>query len=185
MDTESTVNFRTANARLSNEKEKSPETKGVEQNIKDQALKIESDKYKVEELVRKSNRRIISVSSTFPWNLFPNTIDVEESRVTFNFHQFMSFQSHSVDIKDISNVFIESGFFFATLQVVSRTFIQNEIKIDFLSKKKAMQVRKIIEGLRIFIQNDIDTSNYRIDELISKLEELQTTDYSKNTSIAK
>ena len=79
-----------------------------------------------------------------------------------------------MDIKDISNVFIESSLFLATLQVVSQTYIQNDIKIVHLYRKKAEKVRRIIEGLRTFIQNNIDTSNYEIEELIEKIEEFHT-----------
>lgn len=125
-------------------------------------------------MVKKSNRCIISVSSTFPWNIFPDTIEVEEGRVNFITRQFKSYQSHSVDIKDISNVFIESSLFFAKLQIVSRTYIQNDVKMNYLQKGKAEKAKMIIEGLRIFANNDIDTSDYEIDELISKLGELQT-----------
>lgn len=152
--------------------EKSPEVKGMEQNTKDVTIKTEHDKNKLDELIKKSNRSIINISSVFPWNLFPNTIDVEESRITFIFRQLFSSQSHSVDIKDISNVFIESGFIFATLRIVTRTFIQNDIKIEFLKKKEAYQTRDIIEGLRTFTQNDINSSNYEIGDLVNKLKEL-------------
>lgn len=151
---------------------KSPEIKGLEQYAKDLTVKVENNKNKLNELLRKSNRCIMSISSVFPWNFFPNTIDVEESRVTFIFRQLFASQSHSVDIKDISNVFIESGFFFAKLQVVSRTFVQNDIKIDFLSKQEAVQTREIIEGLRTFAYHNIDTSNYEVDELLSMLKGL-------------
>jgi hypothetical protein len=152
--------------------EKSPEAKGLEQHAKDITVKIENDKNKLDELIRKSNRSIISISSVFPWSFFPNTIDVEESRVTFIFRQLFASQSHSVDIKDISNVFIESGFFFATLQIVSRTFIQNDIKIEYLKKRDAYRTRDIIEGLRTFVHNDINSSNYEIGDLVNKLNEL-------------
>jgi len=152
--------------------EKSPKAKGLEQHAKEVTIKIESDKSKLDELVRKSNRCIISISSVFPWNIFPNTIDVEESRVTFIFRQLFTSQSHSVDIKDISNIFIESGFFFATMQIVSRTYIQNDIKIEYLKKTDAYRAKDIIEGLRTFVQNDINTSNYEINELVGKLKEL-------------
>lgn len=136
--------------------------------------KKEDNKVKLDELVRKSNRRIISISSTFPWDFFPNTIEIEESRINFIFRQFMSFQTHSVDIRDISSVFLESGFLFATLQVVSRTYIKNDIRIDYLWKEKAMKVKRIIEALRTFAYNNIDTSNYEINELIDKLQKVQT-----------
>jgi hypothetical protein len=157
---------------LTSNAEKSPEAKGLEQHATDRTIKTENDRNKLNELIRKSNRSIISISSVFPWNFFPNTIDVEESRVTFIFRQFFTSQSHSVDIKDISNVFIESGFFFATLQVVSRTFIQNDIKIEYLKKKDAYRAKNIIEGLRTFVQNDINSSNYEIGDLVNKLKEL-------------
>jgi hypothetical protein len=147
---------------------------GINEYKKNVATKNEEDRQIVDDLVKKSNRHIISISSSFPWNLFPNTIDVEEGRVTFKFRQFLTYQSYSVEIKDISNVFIESSFLFATLQVVSRTFIQNNIKIGNLEKFKAKKVHRIIEGLRTFAEHDINTSNYEIDELISKIEEFQT-----------
>ncbi len=130
---------------------KSLQEEGKDENTKNRAEKKEIDKQMVNDLVKKSNRCIISVSSLFPWNLFPNTIEVEESRVTFILRQFMSSQSHSVDIKDISNVFIESSYFFATLQIVSRTYIKNNIKINYLHKEKAKEVKMIIEGLRTFL----------------------------------
>lgn len=154
---------------------KSPETKGIEQHATEQTLRTERDKLRVDELVRQSNRSIITVSSVFPWNIFPNTIDVEEHRVTFIFRQFLTSQSHSVDIKDISNVFIESGLFFATLQVVSRTFVQNDIKINYLRIEKAKRVKQVIEGLRTFNHNNIDTSNYKVEDLIQKLSELNVS----------
>jgi hypothetical protein len=88
-------------------KEKSPETRGHDQHTANMTLKVENDRHTLDELVRKSNRSIISISSIFPWNFFPNTIDVEESRVTFIFRQLFASQTHSVDIKELSNVFLE------------------------------------------------------------------------------
>lgn len=154
--------------------ERTLEEEGKDDYAKHQATKIEGDKQTVNDLIAKSNRSIISISSLFPWDFFPNTIRVEESRVTFIFRQFLSSQSHSIEIKDISNVFIEESLFFATIQVVCRTYVQNDIKIGNLYKKKAVKVQRIIEGLRIFREHNINTSNYEIDELIAKIEEFHT-----------
>jgi len=144
---------------------------GKNEQTKNEATKEAEDRQTVSDLIKKSNRCIISISSLFPWDLFPNTIDVEESRVTFIFRQFLASQSHSVDIKDISNVFIESSPFFATLQIVSRTFVENNITVGHLDAKKALRVQMIIEGLRTFAEHDIDTSNYEVNELVAKIEE--------------
>jgi hypothetical protein len=147
---------------------------GKNEQTRNDATKKEEDRITINELVRKSNRSIISISSLFPWDVFANTIQVEETRVTFIFRQLFSSQAHSVEIKDISNVFIQSSLFFATLQIVSRTFVQNDIFIGHLSVKKARQVKMVIEGLRTFAEHDIDTSNYEIRELIAKIEEFHT-----------
>ena len=45
-----------------------------------------------------------------------------------------------------------------------------------LRKKEADLTRRIIEGMRKFIEKDIDTSKYTTEELISQLEELSTTE---------
>ena len=43
-------------------------------------------------------------------------------------------------------------------------------------KKDAVLIRKIIEGLRSFTKEGIDTSNYNRKELLNKLRELNTAD---------
>lgn len=156
---------------------KTSNEKGHDEYMKNQAREKESDRAKVSNLVKKSNRLIISVTafSLIPFHLYTNTINVEESRVTFLFKQPFTFQSHSVDIKDISNVFIESAILFASLQVVSHTYVQNEITIGYLNKSKANKVRRIIESLRTFAEANIDTSQYETPELIGKLEELHAS----------
>lgn len=150
-----------------------PREKGYEEYVKNQMRRKEETKELVNQLVRKSNRRILSISSfsLFP-SLFKNTIEIEESRIIFIFKQPFTFQSHSVDISDISNVFIESALFFASMQVVSRTYTQNNITIGYLNKNEANRARMIIEGLRTFSRAKIDTSVYERGELIKKLEEL-------------
>lgn len=128
-------------------------------------------------LVKKSNRILSTISTHKPFNLFPDTINVEESRVTVitrNF--FFTSQVHSVDLKDISNVFINTAPFFAELVIVSKTFAENEIRIRNLRKEDAVFARRIIEGLRIFESKQIDTSVYSTKELVAKLQELSTTE---------
>jgi hypothetical protein len=136
------------------------------------------DKNLVEGLVKKSNRILATISTYgFPFNLFPDTINVEEGRITIIRRNFLfSSRVHSVDIKNISNIFINVAPFFAQLVIVSKTFKENEIRIKYLRKEEAVFARRIIEGLRIFESKQIDTSNYTKKELVAKLEELSTTE---------
>jgi hypothetical protein len=155
--------------------EKTIEEKGKEEHLRTQATRIEAERQSVDDLVKSSNRCIITISSGYAWSFFPDTINVEESRITFIFRQLFASQSHSVDIKDISNVFIESSLFSATLQIVSKTYVQNDIKIGNLDRKKAVKVRMIIEGLRTLSGHNLNTSSYTVPELISKIEEMHAS----------
>lgn len=75
----------------------------------------------------------------------------------------------------VSNIFVNVAPFSAQLVIISKTFEENEIKIKNLRKEEAVFVRRIIEGLRIFINKGIDTSNYSVKQLVDKLQELSTT----------
>lgn len=141
-------------------------------------VQSEEDRIAVAKLVKKSNRLLVSISShAFPFDFFPNTINVEEGRITIITRTFfMSSRVHSVDIKNLSNIFVNVAPFFAQLVIISKTFEENEIKINNLRKSEAIFVRRIIEGLRIFANKQIDTSHYTVEELVSKLQELSTTE---------
>lgn len=127
-------------------------------------------------LVKKSNRILVTASThRLPFDLFPDTVNVEEGRVTIITRDLLTSQVHSVDIKDISNVFLNMSPFFAQLVIVSKTFIENQIQINKLWKDDAVLVRRIIEGLRVFESKQIDTSTYTREDLVVKLKELSTT----------
>lgn len=136
------------------------------------------DKQEVAILVKKSNRILVAISShRFPFDFFPDTLSVEEGRITVISRKFfLSSEIHSVDIKDISNVFINTAPFFAQLVIVSKTFAKNEIKIKYLWKNEAVYVRRILEGLRAFEAKQIDTSVYTVADLRVKLGQLSTTE---------
>lgn len=155
--------------------EQTSEEKGQEEAVKNYAEKTENNRQVVADMVNSSNRILLKVSSLFPWDFFPNSIIVEETRVTIIHRELFSSQVHSVDIKNISNIFIGTGILFAQLTLVSDTFTQNKIVINRLRKKDAILVRRIIEGLRMFVKENIDTTNYTPRELVSKLKELSTT----------
>ncbi len=157
------------------EMEQTTEEKGLEEAVKSHAGKAEKNRQAVEDMVNNSNRILLRVSSIFPLDLFPSSIIVEETRLTIIHRQLFSSQAYSADIKNISNIFIDTGVLFSRLTIVSDTFVENQVIIDKLWKKEAIFIRRIIEGLRMFVDKDIDTTGYKIEELINKLRELSTT----------
>lgn len=155
---------------------KESEIPAVANKIQDEKLNADAknrlDDAKVAKMVSKSNRILVSISSVWPFDFFPNTINVEERRIAIIKRHLLSSEVHSVDIKDISNIFINKALFFSQLVIVSRTFENNEVRINFLRNDEAIFIRRIIEGLRVFATKDIDTSRYSREELVAKLQEL-------------
>lgn len=147
---------------------KEAQTADAQQRFQDKA---------VARLVKKSNRILLSISShALPVDFFPDTLNIEEGRITVIRRHFMSSEIHSVDIRHISNVFINRTFLLSQLVIISKTYEENEIKIRNLRTDEAVYARRIIEGLRIFEHQHIDTTGYDQQELIVKLAELSTTE---------
>lgn len=151
------------------------EKRGHDDAVRNHAEKIEADRQVLDSMVTNSNRILLKMSSVFPWDFFPTTICLEDTRITIIYRQLFSSQIYSVDVKDISNVLLERGIFFSSIIIISKTFVQNDIRIGTLWTKDAILIRRLIEGLRMFTQHDLDTSTYEIEELKDKLMELSTT----------
>jgi hypothetical protein len=166
---------KTQNNSMSQDISRTAIEKGHTAIAKNQAVKAEKNRQAVEDVINNSNRVLLKVSSVFPWDLFPSKIIVEDTRLVIVHRQFLSSQVHSVDIKDVSNIFIDTGIIFAQLAIISDTFAQNQIIINRLWKKDAILVRSVIEGLRTFIAHDIDTTSLQTKELVTKLKELNVT----------
>lgn len=153
-----------------------PEEKGVDDAVRGLAKKSETDRQTLEGMVNNSNRVISKVSSVFPWDFFPTTITLEDTRLTIIYRQLFSSQIYSVDLKDISNVLLERGILFATIIIISKTFVHNDIRIGTLWKEDGVLLRRLIEGLRMLEKEKIDTTQYTVVKLVEKLKELSTVE---------
>lgn len=142
----------------------------------DRVNKLENDRKTIRDMVHNSNTILMSISSVFPFDLYPTTINVEATRVTIITRQLFASQVHSVDIKDISSVFIETGILFAALTLISKIYSQKELVVSRLWKNEAILLRRIIEGLRMFEKKEINTTNFSRGELLVKLGELSATE---------
>lgn len=137
-----------------------------------------ADKVLVEQLVRKPSRLLASIRThKLLIDPFPNELHVEEGKVTIVKRKFFfTSEVYAVDIKNISNILINTAPLFAEIVIVSNTFTKNEIRIKHLWIQQAIEIRKIIEGLRILDSEGVDTSIFSKDDLISKLMELNKTE---------
>lgn len=116
---------------------------------------------------------LIKAESTFPFVLFPDTITVSRMKVTITRRSFFRVADViSLQIEDILNVEIDTGPFFGSLNVYTRIYGTDPLRITFLSRKSAIMVKRLLEGYVIARQRDIDTSDIEKGELIKLLTQL-------------
>ncbi|OGG15474.1 hypothetical protein A3D77_06515 [Candidatus Gottesmanbacteria bacterium RIFCSPHIGHO2_02_FULL_39_11] len=98
---------------------------------------------------------LFRAKTVFPFHLFPDEITIDPIKVSFIHRIFFgSEQLFSIEIKNILEVTVESGPFFATLfvdflVVNSLTPPPPPIIINHLRKSDAAAARRIIQGLMI------------------------------------
>lgn len=128
---------------------------------------------KLGELADKTHGPILKIETVIPLNPFPHKVIVDFQKVTIIYwYFFFSKQIHSVFVKDISDVLVETGWFFSTLKIVDVGYTENSIDVHYLSTKDAIKARKVIQGLIIAHKNNIDLSKHEFSDLCAKIEEI-------------
>lgn len=157
----------------------SNESPKEEQEAKKEAVKEtikETDKSqeKFEKMVSEAGKELYRCEAVFPFDIFPDQIIIDLNKVNIIKKMFFyTGRVHSVFIQDITDVFVSTSIFFATLEIIDSGFKENSIKIPFLKKDHASKARRIIQGLIVAKKQQIDLSAVGdVPNLTEKLEKL-------------
>jgi hypothetical protein len=131
---------------------------------------------RLDEVVAGTARVLFQTKAVFPWDFFPDELVVDENKINFIYNSFMQKRVHSVFVRDISDVIVNTSFMFASLEIVDLGFKENDIRLSFLRKSDAILARRIIQGLVIAHKRDIDIGHVPVEELVAKMEELGKVD---------
>lgn len=127
----------------------------------------------LDEMVKRSARVILKIKAVFPFNLFPDEVILDESKITiYSKMFFMSQQTVSIMYPDVFNVIVEDSVFFATLEIADRFFSREPIKIKYLKRGDAQKARKIILGMSILTKENVNIQSLPINELLEKVERI-------------
>lgn len=130
-------------------------------------------KQKVEDLLDRSNKILLKVTTIFPFVLFPIDLVIDANKVDVVYRTFFfSEQIHSIFIKDITDVVVENAFWFGTLKIVDIGYTENSINIPWLWKEDAQKARRIIQGLVLAAKEGADLSPFQTQELAEKVESI-------------
>lgn len=128
---------------------------------------------KLEDLADKSGDVLLKVSTVFPFTLFKNDIIVDPYKVNVVFREFFySEHIHSIMVKDILDVVVETSLFFATVKIVDQGYTENSVNVAYLKKEEALKLRKLIQGLVIAHRQAVDLSIINPIHIKDKAEQL-------------
>ncbi len=129
---------------------------------------------KLNKIVEKSNEVLASAKAVFPFDLFPDTVILDRTKVTIVKRGFFwSAETISIRIEDILNVTTGVGPFFGSLTVSSRVMSSvDHFKIDYFWRSDAIHLKHIIQGYVIAHHNKIDVNHLSKDDMVTTLSEL-------------
>lgn len=102
------------------------------------------------EVAQKSNKTLFSISSVFPFDLFPDTLTIQENKVKIIFQHFpMSYRVHAVLLRDITDVVVDTHLFLSSLTMIdsSNYRFPIEISVKNLQIDDALKARDIIQDM--------------------------------------
>ncbi len=125
-------------------------------------------------LINKSSDILASATTVFPFDLFPNTITVDRTKITIIKRDFLwSEKVMSIRIEDILNVSTSVGPLFGSLTIASRVMsTEDHFTTSFFWRNDAIYLKHIIQGYVIARHNKIKTSHLTRDELVHTLAKL-------------
>ena len=123
------------------------------------------------QLVKKSRTILYRISSVFPFDFFPDTLIIDETKVEIRQRIFFMFEKVSpILISDIKTVTVSCGPIFASLVIELVGQQQdNPDPINYLWRWEARRACRIILGLITCFQEGIDLGQLANDNVIERL----------------
>ena len=136
----------------------------------------EDDLEKLNHMVEQCRHPLYKIITVFPFVFFPNEVIIDINKVTIIYRNFFaSEQVHSVLIKDISDVVVETNPIFAMLRIVDIGYTDNTIDVNYLKRSAAQRARRVIQGLVMIHRHGIDLAKVECADLLQKVENLGAT----------
>ncbi|HVO86690.1 MAG TPA: hypothetical protein VMT23_03105 [Candidatus Binatia bacterium] len=121
----------------------------------------------------KAHDILYSAKTVFPLDLFPDTVVLDRERLTIIQKEFFfTARIVSVPVRDILSVEVDIGPFFGSVHMSSRYFSSNPYSMNFLWRKDAIKLQRLLQGYIIAHERQIECSDIDKNDLIKLLYEL-------------
>lgn len=127
----------------------------------------------VEEMKQKSKTILLNIRTVFPFKLFPTHIIVDTHRIIVIEQTFLFADTiRSIPIQNIQYVRCDRSLLFGTLCLRTYGFSDREVVISHLWNKDALRARRLIEGLLICYEDNLDPLKFGERDLCQNLQNI-------------
>ena len=128
---------------------------------------------RLSDVAAKSHEILFKATTVFPFVLVPDTVTLDREKLTIATRYFFRVAKiTSTPIRDILSAEVDVGPFFGSVHVSSKFFVSGPYSINFMHKKDAMRLQRLLQGYVIVQEQDIETAHIETDKLIAMLEKL-------------
>jgi hypothetical protein len=152
-----------------------PESEKTKENSKllAQPSSDSKDAMKLQAVVRESHTILAKARSVFPFQLFPDSVNIDRHKLTIVRRQFFGIeQKVSVPLENVKNIEADLGPFFGSITVTSDLFINNTQTVHFLWRDDARKIQKLVQGAVVAQGEGIDLNKIEVIQLQKMLIDL-------------
>lgn len=127
------------------------------------------DEQKLQHMSELSSRVLLDVNGIRPFDLFPDHLVIDESKITITIRHFIqSGSSQSFPLSDIRDVVVEAMPFYATLKININGYEDNPLTLGFLPRDKAYEAKRLIYGLQQALKQQINIAEVKDVEKVKR-----------------
>lgn len=146
-------------------------TEGIKEAAKESVKSETQNQQKLDVLLEKTEIVLLRIGNIFP--ILKSEIIIDSAKVTIIHRPFFFTESiHTITIKNLTSIYLQTVPFFATINLKDVNYIQNNFRVRWILKGRAEKARRILIGLMQTAKEGIDLKSLTDDNLAEKLEEI-------------
>lgn len=141
--------------------------------VPDPTIKPDQDPPKLPQLTQQASAVLYSLSSVFPFDLFPDKIIIRLNHIdVVHGIFFWSGTTDRIQVIDIRDVSVQYNPFFGRLKIIPVGTPDNTLSVKFLWRHQALRAKRIILGLLECHRQHVNLSKYSRQQLLAYVEKI-------------
>lgn len=140
---------------------------------KKQAVEVKNEETHLHQVVQDAHTVLFSMSSVFPFELFPDKVIIRINHVDIIRNIFLwSGSTRRILVSNINQVTLFENPFFSALEITAKGFPEIIVMVKFLKKSEAIRAKRLIAGLIECHEKNVDFTKYSMVELVHYIEDI-------------